>query len=112
MTRTVYRYRDGRMIGPDGMPMLNQGERAAEPCAPFTISDTQQALKSMTNGKLYDSKSEMRKEYRRAGVAEVGNDKQQNGRSWSEERAYRAKQREKIKGALYRVHSQKGDGAP
>lgn len=109
--RTVYRYRDGQMIGPDGMPMLNQAERAAEPCAPFTISDTQPALRSMTDGQLYDSKSEMRREYKRVGVEEVGTEKLKKGRSWAEERAYRAKQREGIKASLHKAHSRMGYGA-
>ncbi|SLN74775.1 hypothetical protein ROJ8625_04099 [Roseivivax jejudonensis] len=72
--RERYRYIDGRMVGDDGMPMLHQGQRAMEPQAPFTVGDSQPHLQSMTNGKYYDSKSEMRKEYKRAGVVEVGND--------------------------------------
>lgn len=43
--------------------------------APMVVRDTQRPLMSMTNGKIYDSKSEMRKEYKRAGVIEVGNEK-------------------------------------
>ena len=46
--------------------------RQGELCAPMVISDSQRGLMSMTNGQMYDSKSEMRKEYKRAGVAEVG----------------------------------------
>lgn len=81
-------------------------------CAPMIIRDTQPALRSMTNGKIYDSKSEMRKEYKRAGVEEVGNEKQKNGLDWSEKIDKRKKQREEIKGALYKAHSRMGFGAP
>lgn len=48
--------------------------KQGELCVPMFIRDDQKPLMSMTNGKIYDSKSEMRKEYRRAGVVELGND--------------------------------------
>lgn len=54
--------------------MLNQAERAAPPAACMVIRDDMKPVMSMTNGKMYDAKSEIRKEYRRAGVTEVGND--------------------------------------
>lgn len=84
---------------------LGQGQLAA----PMVISDVQPALQSQTNGVIYDSKSEMRKEYRRAGVEEVGNEKQGPKVKTKEQRA---KQREEIKGALYKAHSRMGFGAP
>lgn len=43
-------------------------------CAPMVITDGMPALQSQTDGRLYDSKSNLRREYRRAGVIEVGND--------------------------------------
>lgn len=52
---------------------LSQGQLAA----PAVIRDGQggiHGVKSMANGKLYDSKSAMRRHYREAGVVEVGND--------------------------------------
>lgn len=49
---------------------MSQGELAC----PMIIRDDQRPVQSMTNGKFYDSKSELRKEYRRANVIEVGND--------------------------------------
>lgn len=111
--RTRYRYRDGRVVDDDGMPMLNQGERALPPQAPFTVSDCQMHLRSMTNGKFYDSKSEMRKEYKRAGVEEVGTDTKANRerRDWIDERNKRTKQRAEIKAALHKAHSRMGFGA-
>lgn len=84
---------------------MSQGQLAA----PMVISDTQRPLQSMTNGQVYDSKSEMRKEYRRAGVEEVGNEKLPKKVKTKEQRA---KHREQIKGALYKAHSQMGFGAP
>lgn len=114
--RTKYRYdrATGAMIGPDGLPMLNQGERALPPQMPFTVSDAQPHLRSMTDGKFYDSKSEMRKEYRRAGVEEVGSDLRANRqrRDWIDQTKKREKQRQEIKGALYKAHSRMGFGAP
>ena len=49
---------------------LNQGELAA----PMIISDSMPAVRSMLDGKHYDSKSNLRRTYREAGVTEVGND--------------------------------------
>lgn len=42
--------------------------------APYYISDIMPAVQSMGNGKMYESKSEMRKHYKRDGLIEVGND--------------------------------------
>jgi len=44
--------------------------------APMVIIDTMGPVQSMLDGKLYDSKSELRKTYKQAGVVEVGNDPQ------------------------------------
>jgi hypothetical protein len=38
------------------------------------ILDTQGDIKSMADGKIYSSKSEMRKVYKRKGLLEVGNE--------------------------------------
>lgn len=43
-------------------------------CAPAVISDIMPAIQSQGNGRWYDSKSEIRKHYRRDGLIEVGND--------------------------------------
>jgi hypothetical protein len=43
-------------------------------CTPSVISDVQPPTMSMGNGKIYDSKSEMRKHYKQDGWVEVGND--------------------------------------
>ena len=41
---------------------------------PMFISDTMDAVQSQTNGLWYDSKATLRREYKRAGVVEVGNE--------------------------------------
>lgn len=80
-------------------------------CAPMILRDTQPALRSMADGKIYDSKSEMRKGYRRAGVEEIGSEKPKKGLDWAEKTTKRKKQRQDIKAALHRAHSRMGYGA-
>jgi len=48
-------------------------KRAGFP-TPYTVSDVMQGAQSQLDGKMYDSKSQLRKTYRDAGVIEVGND--------------------------------------
>lgn len=49
--------------------------------APYTISDTMEAgVQSMADGKIYTSKSAIRRHYRQAGMIEVGNDPARNRR--------------------------------
>lgn len=76
-------------------------------CAPAVIGDGMPAVMSMTNGRHYDSKSQMRREYRRAGVDEVGNDV-----PMTKPKSDRKKRKADIKAALYRAHSRVGLGAP
>jgi ribose 5-phosphate isomerase len=80
-----------------------------ELCAPMVISDTQNAIMSMTNGQHYDSKSEMRKEYKRAGVIEVGNDVQTKRATPSRDEINRV-QKERH-GSIHRALSRIGVGA-
>jgi hypothetical protein len=56
--------------------------------APSVISDVMDPVRSQGNGRIYDSKSEIRKHYRRDGFTEVGNDPARK----------RPKKREKIDG--------------
>lgn len=51
-----------------------QWEQPSDLPAPMVLQDGMKPVQSMTNGLWYDSKSAIRKEYRRAGVVEVGND--------------------------------------
>lgn len=46
--------------------------------APQVVSDTMNAVQSQASGKIYDSKSELRKEYKQLGMVEVGNDPARN----------------------------------
>lgn len=49
----------------------NQGEL----CTPSVIGDSMKTLQSQASGKWYDSKSNLRREYRALGMQEVGNEK-------------------------------------
>jgi hypothetical protein len=42
--------------------------------APMVIGDAMPAVQSMLDGRMYESKSALRRTYREAGVTEVGND--------------------------------------
>lgn len=75
-------------------------------CTPMVISDCHNPVQSQTNGKIYDSKSELRKEYKRAGVIEVGNEKQEKPKiDWKAEKKKRA-------ASIGKALSQSGFGAP
>lgn len=83
--------------------------RQGELCAPMLIRDETRAVMSMTNGRIYDSKSELRKEYRRAGVIEVGNETPMKK---AEPTSYeRREARKKRRGSIERALSQAGFGA-
>jgi hypothetical protein len=43
--------------------------------APMLIRDSMDPVKSMLDGKMYDSKRHLRRTYREGGVVEVGDDK-------------------------------------
>lgn len=84
----------------------NQGEL----CAPMVLRDDMgKDIMSMTNGKFYDSKSELRKEYRRAGVIEVGNDVPMKKPAPSRDERDRAKKERKA--AIGKALSRVGFGA-
>jgi hypothetical protein len=80
-------------------------------CAPRILRDDMgKHVQSMTNGRYYDSKSELRKEYRRAGVIEVGNDVPMKRPAPSRDERERAKKERKA--AVGRALSRAGFGAP
>ena len=88
------------------MKQPSQGEL----CAPMLIGDGMKSIQSMTNGEYYDSKSELRKEYKRAGVIEVGNDVQMKK---SEPTYYEKKKaKEQRRGSVAKALSKMGFGAP
>lgn len=80
-----------------------------ELCTPMIIADTMRPVVSMTNGQTYDAKSELRKEYRRAGVQEVGNDVPM--KKAEPTRYERDAARKKRRGSIARALSQTGFGA-
>lgn len=54
------------------MPERNYNR--SELSAPMLIRDCMDETRSMLDGRIYDSKSSLRKTYKQAGVVEVGND--------------------------------------
>lgn len=87
----------------------NQGELTA----PMIIKDSQKTLQSMASGKWYDSKSEMRKDYKRHGCIEVGNENP-GTRFWHGDRArrpanYEKKLDESVGKAIYEATSNMSD---
>lgn len=84
----------------------SQGQLAT----PMIIQDGQRPLQSMTNGKIYDSKSEMRKEYKRAGATEVGD--QALTKREKPSRAELDRRKTERRASCARALSQMGFGAP
>ncbi|MFG6591277.1 hypothetical protein [Sulfitobacter sp. 1A12157] len=78
-------------------------------CCPMIISDTQRPLQSMADGKIYDSKSQMRRHYKEAGVVEVGNDVPTKRATPSRDERERAKKARKA--SVGRALSRAGFGA-
>lgn len=83
----------------------NQGELAC----PMVILDGHKPVQSMTNGKVYDSKSSLRREYKRAGVEEVGNDVPMSRPKPSRDERDRAKKERQA--AIGKALSRQGFGA-
>ena len=79
--------------------------RRSHLAAPSVISDTMDPVKSMLDGRMYDSKSTLRQTYREGGVTEVGNDVP------TKPKPKPAPDREGIKAAVGRAFSQAGLGA-
>lgn len=84
----------------------NQGDL----CTPMVIHDGMKPVQSMTNGRMYDSKSAIRQEYKRAGVVEVGTDVPKKR---SEPSLYEKKKaKEARKASIAKALSYCGFGAP
>lgn len=73
--------------------------RSDLPC-PQVLSDTMDAVQSQVTGKMYESKSALRAEYRATGHIEKGNDKRP---PWKMPRTPRAVIRESVRKAAARV---------
>ena len=72
---------------------------------PHVMTDTMPPTMSMLDGRLYDSKSRLRRTYREAGCVEVGNDVPMTPP------APKRPRREDIKAAVGRAFSKAGLGA-
>jgi len=72
--------------------------------APIIIGDGMQPVRSMLDGKIYDSKRALRATYKAAGVTEVGNDVAMT-------RPQRKPDRKGVKAAVSRAFSRAGLGA-
>jgi hypothetical protein len=85
--------------------------------APMLIRDSMDAVKSMLDGKMYDSKRGLRRTYRDAGVTEVGDDKSYTDPEYmrrqapSEVKRQKQKSRKKVEAAVGKALSQAGFGA-
>ena len=76
MTRTTYRYREGRILDDEGMPMLHQGQLARteeEVCMPFITGDIPE-YQNMLDGKMIRGRSEHREFLKKNNLIELGND--------------------------------------
>jgi len=67
MAREVFVYRDGKLVPKGEAAPLNRG--------PYVISDCMAPVRSMADGKMYDSKSTYSRAVRAAGCEIVGNEK-------------------------------------
>jgi len=76
--------------------------------APMLNIDTMEPVKSMLDGKMYDSKAALRSTYKQAGVVEVGDDSSVTA---PKPRAKTKPDRKQIKAAVGRAFSQAGLGA-
>lgn len=70
MARATYVIRDGQLVEKHLAEPLHQGE-----LAPFVRADGMDAVRSMADGKLYDSKSAYYGSVKRAGCEIVGDDR-------------------------------------
>jgi hypothetical protein len=77
----------------------HEPKRSDLPC-PLVISDIMEPVQSQVSGKIYDTKSGLRAEYRATGHIEKGNDKRP---PWKMPRTSRAQVKETVKKAIARV---------
>ena len=73
--RGTWVWRDGELVEKHlAGPVHPRGERAHHLPTPMLVRDHIDAVKSMADGKVYESKSAMRRAYRDLGFEELGND--------------------------------------
>lgn len=71
MSRSTWVLRDGQLVEKHLAAPLH-----TPPGSLYVISDNMDAVRSMADGKMYDSKSRYRADLRARGYIEVGNDSQ------------------------------------
>lgn len=85
--------------------------------APMLIRDSMDAVQSMLDGKMYDSKRKLRRTYREAGVIEVGDDKSYTDperlrtQAPAERKRLKQASRKKIEASVGKALSRAGFGA-
>ncbi len=73
--RATYVYRDGEIIEKyKAHRLYARGPRNHELAAPYVNIDTIDALQSMVDGRVFESKSQLREHYKAHGVREIGTD--------------------------------------
>lgn len=75
MGRATYVMRDGQLVEKHLAAPLHQGD-----LAPFVRADGMDAIRSMADGRMYDSKSAYYGSVKRAGCEIVGNDRNGYGK--------------------------------
>ena len=68
-------------------------------------------VRSNLDGKMYDSKRELRRTYKEGGVTEIGNDGELYKSRIYDKKAEKEKRRKEIRAATDRAFSQMGYGA-
>jgi len=85
--------------------------------SPMVIRDSMDPVKSMLDGKMYDSKRHLRRTYREGGVIEVGDDKSYTDPEYmrtqapAERKRQKQKSRKKVEAAVGKALSRAGFGA-
>ena len=64
-------WRNGKIVKKSSVPPLARSDLMK---SPYVVRDGMDPIKGMHNGKMYDSKSKLRKSYKRHGMVEVGNE--------------------------------------
>lgn len=74
MPRCSFVMRGGRLVEKYGSEDIRPRLARSHLPAPMVIRDGNDGVRSMVDGRIYDSNSALRASYRAAGVEEVGND--------------------------------------
>lgn len=94
-----------------------QPDNRSDLAAPMIIRDSMDPTQSMLDGRIYDSKSNLRRTYRQAGVIEVGNDpsytdpERLRSQAPAERKRQKQASRKKVEAAVGKALSRAGFGA-